>query len=237
MDFREEEEPGSPGVPERDPPTDPDFEDKPTIFPFVERNQRPKRRQLSQDAELVKLLRELQVEIQNRARVGAGVVGFRQLQAQGMQGVPSFQNGGVQWMLQLLSDPLIRGLFFSPQGQRPENFAPEVGPTIAAFEESTAQASRQVSQQLPQDNGAHFFEGMIGQLVTATAAAGGAASVAFGGKEVAKRIGRFRPGPTTVSGRGAGGFTFKAPTFRPGFAQKVGRRRPKFSFSGQPPSE
>ncbi len=235
MAFREEGQPGGPGIPERFAP-DPEIQDEPPPFlPFVERNQRPRRKQLSTDAETVMLLRELQAAISERARRGATAVAMNQLMGQGMNTVPTFGNGGIQWMLQFLSDPAIRALFFSPQELPSGLQSGPQGSLITAFEKRSAQESKQVSERLPQ-NGRGLLDSFVAQVITAVAAAGGVATVALGAKALAGRVGRFAPAAPST-GRGAGGFHFQAPTFRPEATRNIVDRRKPFGFFGSPPTE
>ncbi len=225
---------------EDDPPFEkpPASDDPIKIFPFGDKVKEGKAKA---GVDVEKELREAQGRVPNPARAGATANALSQLAHQGMTRIPTFENGGVQWMLQFISDPAIRSLFFGQVGQRQGAFSSAGQQLVKAFETQSALESLQASKQLEPQEGNGFGSSFVGRLIVATAAAGGVASVAFGANKVRQRVGQFRPTTPVGSAPGGGGGApraFPAPTFRPGFARSVAETRVKtFAFHGGPPTD
>ncbi len=157
--------------------------------------------------------------IHAQERIGRGLVGpfasvaFNQLRQQGMIGVPSFQNGGMQWMLELLSSPRIASLFLGLR-ERPQGLVSGVIPQ--GFEQRYAQVlKRQVEHK---GNVGPRLSQFVQDLVRAVAFAGLTGAAVFGTSKAVQGV------RTSVGSGGGGMRVFQAPTFRPGLL----RRKPGF---------
>lgn len=162
----------------------------------------------------------------------ASMVSLEQLALQGMKGIPSFDNGGLQWAMTLLNSPLIRQFFQQQQPLPSRGISAPLELGLSRFEEQLSTGQRQASKQFEEANLPNFLDGFLGNILRAVAAAGatGATAVALsramGNPNTGS--GRFSPGSTRVSA-GAGGLrVFRAPTFRPGFQ----RRKSGSQFDG-----
>jgi len=166
----------------------------------------------------------------------ATMVSLESLLAQGMKPLPNVANGGLQWLMTVLSSQRMKAPFIEGQRRSPL-ISTERTQRLTDYEEAYAQESLRASKRFrgskAADNGPNFFDSLIGNLVRAVALVGGTAATAYGINlaRQAQTGGRFAPSRAGGTGRGAGGLTFQAPTFRPGIGPRRRRKGSTLSDS------
>ncbi len=155
------------------------------------------------------------------------VAALSQLQRQGMVGVPTLANGGLAWAMQILSRPEIVRLLEPLHSGQPVS---TLDRTLGTVEEQYAQGLAQDStRSSPKGIGLTRWIAALIEAVAFAGAIGAAAAAGRGQRPSAPRRG-------SMTGRGAGGLTFQAPTFRPGFQKRLDDA-PGFSFQGGTPTD
>ncbi len=169
--------------------------------------------------------------IRAQERIGRGQVGpfasvaFNQLVQQGMIGIPSFQNGGIQWMLDVISSPQIASLFL---GLREKPLDLPSGSIPLGFEERYAQVlKRQVGHK---SNVGPRLTSFVQNLVRAVAFAGLTSTAVFGAARGVQSI------RSSVGAGGGSMRVFQQPTFRPGALRRRQNRPGPENFPEGDPS-